>query len=361
MKLAIVIGNRPHFIKCAPLLQELRKHPQIEYQLIHSGQHYDMELSGIFLKDFDFPPINVNLNTGSASCSVQTAKILMGLDPVYKSSKPDCVISMGDTNTTLAAALAAYQNHIPSAHIEAGMRENIWRPEEINKKMADHCSDFLFAPIPRAVENLRREGIDPDKIFLTGDITYDTFLANVDMARGRLDEMMETFKIPYHFDLMTLHRAETVDDPALLKEILNALKKWDRPIVYPVHPRTANRLKEFGLTDTWVQNSNIVPLPALPYMDFLTLLSNAHHVLTDSSGVLKEAFYAQKMCLVLDDTSEYREIFEMGAAVMGGRTEHSILTRKSHIEHCRFPTISENPFGKGDAARRMVEILNSRL
>ncbi|MBN1355962.1 UDP-N-acetylglucosamine 2-epimerase (non-hydrolyzing) [bacterium] len=357
MKMAIVLGNRPHFIKCAPLLKAIRDRGCIEIFLIHSGQHYDMNLSGIFLRDFDFPPIDVNLAVGSAPPAVQTGLILSRLDPVLQKCRPDRVISMGDTNTTLAASLAAYYRHIPNAHVEAGMRECIWRPEEINKKMADHCADYLFAPIPRAVENLEREGVEKARIFLSGDITLDTFCINRKTAEDRFDDLRTKLNLPDCYDLVTLHRAESVDDRAILAEILSAFSAWPRPLVFPVHPRTGTRIAEFGLEPVLKRNDRIIELPPLSYLDFLSLLLSAHLVATDSSGVLKEAFYAGKPCLALDDTSEYRELFDLGVAVLGGRRKDTILKNLIRMDGTGFPEIPVNPFGTGRAAETIVRIL----
>jgi UDP-N-acetylglucosamine 2-epimerase len=359
MKLAIVIGNRPHFIKCAPLLKALGKHPDIHVKLIHTGQHYDLALSGIFLTGFKFPPVDVNLEVGSAPSSVQTGRILSRLDAALETLKPDCVISMGDTNTTLAAALAAYYRHIPNAHIEAGMRENIWRPEEINKKMADHCADYLFAPLPRAVKNLQREGIESERIYLTGDITLDTFMANRHVAMEHLDDLKQQLSLPDHYDVLTLHRAETVDNRDILEDVLSALSSWPRPLIFPVHPRTQKRFEEFNLEPFFNSNPHIRQIPPASYLDFLALLLGAVQVATDSSGVLKEAFYASKSCIVLDDTTEYRELFDMKAAIMGGRQKESILAALKHSASHDFPDSAANPFGSGQAAEKMVEILRN--
>jgi UDP-GlcNAc3NAcA epimerase len=362
MKIALVIGNRPHFIKAAPFLKELKAYPNIQPVIIHSGQHYDHSMSGVFLEGFSFPPVDINLEVGSGPIGVQTGKILAGLDPVYRELRPDCVISMGDTNTTLAAALAAYQLHIPNAHIEAGMREDIWRPEEINKKMADHCADFLFAPIARAVDNLKAEGIPDSRVFFTGDITYDTFVANREVAWNHFETLRKQFPdIPGTYDLLTLHRAETVDDPITLAAIIDALAAWPVPLVFPVHPRTRKQISTLGFESRLNALPHLHQLPALPYLDFLSLLLHARRVATDSSGVLKEAFYASKPCIVLDDSTEYRELFDIGAAFMGGRTTAGIAGTLSQMDHHPFPDNAEKLFGDGNAAAKMVRIITEKL
>ncbi len=358
MKIAIVMGNRPHFIKSAPLIRAFQMHSDAELFLIHSGQHYDATLSDAFLKDFRFPPIDMNLAVGSLPAAAQIGLILQRIDPVLESERFDRLICMGDTNTTLAAALAAYERRIPCAHIEAGMRENIWRPEEINKKMADHCSEYLFAPIPRAVDNLVGEGIPRERIHLTGDITLDTFTLNRDTAVRHIEDIRRRFPgIPDQFDLLTMHRAETIGHRQILDRLTDALVGWPMPIVFPVHPHTARRLADFDLDRKIRNTSQISCLPALPYLDFLALLLASQCVLTDSSGVLKEAYFAEKPCLVVDDTTEYHEIFERGCAVMGGREPDRLVTLREELRESAYPHRMVNVFGDGHAAERMVEIL----
>lgn len=362
MRIALVIGNRPHFIKTAPFLKALKTQPEMEPLIIHTGQHYDHRMSGAFLEGFRFPPIHTNLNVGSGPIGVQTGLMLSRLDPVYRDLKPDCVVSMGDTNTTLAASLAAYQQHIPNAHIEAGMRENIWRPEEINKKIADHCADFLFAPIQRAVVNLQKEGIPDHRIFFTGDITLDTFQANKPAAITNYQNLRQRFdQIPDTFDLLTLHRAETVDNPDIFRDIVETLCDWPVPLVFPVHPRTEKRLDDFQMHPLLRNAPNIHLMPALPYLDFLSLVLHARWVATDSSGVLKEAYYAAKPCIVLDESTEYREIFDQKAAFMAGRSRASIMNSLDVCSACNNKRGKTAIFGDGTAAEKMVEILADHL
>lgn len=360
MNIAIVMGNRPHFIKSAPLIRAFQSRSDVKLFLIHSGQHYDPALSDAFLKDFQFPPIDMNLSVGSLPAAAQIGLILQRIDPVLRDHRFDRLICMGDTNTTLAAALAAYEHQIPCAHIEAGMRENIWRPEEINKKMADHCSDYLFAPIPRAVDNLLHEGIPVEKIHLTGDITLDTFMINRDVATRHINAMRDRYtELPDAFDLLTLHRAETVGNESMLRELIAGFTRWPNPIAFPVHPHTARRLQDFNLESELKNAPQIIRLPALPYLDFLALMLASSCVMTDSSGVLKEAYFAEKPCLVIDDSTEYREIFDQGHAIMGGRQADILLSHRQQMSRSRGPHGKTNLFGTGHAAEKMVEILTT--
>jgi len=359
MKILHIVGNRPQFIKLAPFLKATGKHPQIENVIIHSGQHYDFEMSKIFFKELKIASAKYNLGVGSGTHGVQTGKMLMALDSVILKEKPSVVVVYGDTNTTLAGALGAYKLNFPVAHVEAGMREYIWRPEEMNKKMADHCADFCFCPIKRACSNLEKEGIEKNKIFFTGDITYDAFLTNKKIAFAKAHIEIPKKKII----LMTMHRAETVDDYKKIKSIVEAMLKISIKIIYPVHPHTKRQLMKFGLYKKLDKATNIELMSPVGYFEFLSLLLSASLVITDSSGVLKETFYARKPCVTIDDTTEYKEIFDMGYNVLAGTKEKNILeeVKKMLSKKLRPIKISENPFGNGHAADKMLTILLKNL
>ena len=301
-KLLHIVGNRPQFVKLSPFLRATRSYgAEIKNIVVHSGQHYDYEMSKIFFDDLQLPEPDFHLDAGSGTHGVQTGRILERLDPILLNEKPDALVVYGDTNTTLAGALAGYKLHIPVAHVEAGMREGIWRPEEMNKKMSDHCADFCFCPLERAMNNLRAEGLQAARIFNTGDITYDAFLsARNSLSSRKLKPLPEE---PYF--LLTLHRAETVDDPARLQSIFHALIGiTESKVIFPVHPRTKKVLLDSGLNRTIEENSNITLMKPLGYFDFLNFLVNSRLVMTDSSGVLKEAFYALRPCVTIDETTD---------------------------------------------------------
>lgn len=354
MKLFHVVGNRPQFIKLAPFLRATRKVPSIQNVIIHSGQHYHYEMSEVFFKDLEIPKPDYSLEVGSATHGIQTGKMLIGLDPILLEGKPDVVVVYGDTNTTLAGALAGYKLKIPVAHVEAGMRENIWRPEELNKKMADHCSDFCFCPLERAVTNLTKESIDREKIFFTGDITYDAFLINAEKAKLR-----KTLPLPVgEYFLLTLHRAETVDCSKKLSDIVNALCEIGVTVAFPCHPRTENRLKEFGLMKTIDRSHNIQLMKPAGSFDFLNLLTNSKLVMTDSSGVIKETFYARKPGVTLDSTTEYQEIFDRGYNILAGTQKNSILVSIENMVKKDFGDMDTSEiFGNGQSAFKMMEVL----
>jgi len=355
MRLLHVVGNRPQFIKLSPFLKATEVYTSITNIIIHSGQHYDYEMSKIFFDELGIPEVDYNLEVGSGGNSFQIGKILVELEPILLKENPDVVVVYGDTNTTLAGALAAYQQNIPLAHVESGMREHIWRPEEINKKVADHCSRYCFCPTMRACENLKNESINPEKIFFTGDITYDAFLMNRDIVLNRT-----AITIPEEdYILMTMHRAETVDIRERVKGIVEAILESPVKVIFAMHPRTKNRLADFGLLSALERGDRIEILPPVGYFEFLRLLLGSKIVVTDSSGVLKEAFYAEKLCVTVDDSTEYREIFDLGYNVLAGTEKASV---KREIEKmlgeifCPLDP-SKNPFGQGNASSKMVSIL----
>lgn len=355
MKILHIVGNRPQFIKLAAFLRASKKQSKIKNVIVHSGQHYDIEMSRLFFEDLEIPEVNYNLEVGSGTHGVQTGNILARLDPILLKEKSDVVIVYGDTNTTLAGALAAYKLHIPSAHVEAGLRENIWRPEEMNKKIADHCSDFCFCPIKRACLNLEKEGIEKNKIFLTGDITYDAFLTNKDIAINKSD----IFIPEEDYILMTMHRAETVDVYEKVKGVIDAISEIPLIVIYPIHPHTKKQLIKFALYESLKKNRKIVLMKPIGYFDFLKLLLNSRLVITDSGGVIKEAFYAHKLAVTIDDTTEYGEIVGKDYNVLAGTKKENILKHIKMMLKRKFKPVtpSQNPFGNGQAADQMVLIL----
>ena len=287
IKLLHIVGNRPQFIKLAPFLEATNKYKDIKNIIVHSGQHYDYEMSKIFFKELGIPSVNYNLETGSGTHGSQTGKILIKLDSILSKEQPSVVVVYGDTNTTLAGALAAYKLHFPVAHVESGMREYMWRPEEINKKIADHCADFCFCPLERACQNLQNEGIPSERIYFTGDITFDAFLMNKTIANEKTS--LELPDSDYIF--MTMHRAETVDIYDRVNGIIEALPQIPMRIIYPMHPRTKKRLIEMELYNKLKDASNIDVIDPVGYFESIKLMINSKIVITDSGGVIKEAFY----------------------------------------------------------------------
>jgi len=356
MKFLHVVGNRPQFVKLSPFLKATATYPEIQNIIVHTEQHYDNAMSSVFFQGLKLPYPDYNLGTGSRTHGIQTGKMLMKLDPILIKEAPDVVIVYGDTNSTLAGALAASKLHIPLAHVESGIREYIWRPEEINRVTTDYCADFCFVPMESACDNLLKENKSMDAIFNTGDITYDAFLQNKDKAIHDL--------VVQNCDwiLWTMHRAETVELSNRMDSIVAAMLACTTPIVFPMHPRTEKALKRLGCFDDISAVPDIHMCKPVGYLEFLAMLQSCNLVVTDSSGVLKEAFYAEKMCVTIDETSEYvAELFDTGYNVLAGFETGKILNCIDEMRGYSFNSFLDSPFGKGNAAENMVKTLMEKL
>ncbi|MCB5224667.1 MAG: UDP-N-acetylglucosamine 2-epimerase (non-hydrolyzing) [Candidatus Cloacimonadaceae bacterium] len=306
MKIAQIVGARPQFVKLAPLSRLVRaRHTEV---IIHSGQHYDIQMNDVFFRDMQIPAPDHDLRIGSGGQGVQTGEILAALEPILREEMPDWVIIYGDTNTTLAGALAASKMGLKTAHVEAGLRSfNRAMPEEINRVVADHVSDLLLCPTPAAMENARREGL-AEKTRLVGDIMTDALKLGLEIAQGSSDALEELALQPGDFYLLTLHRPYNVDDPQSLNHILTGLDGMGKTVVFPVHPRTRNVLAELQI-DVF---KNIRFVEPLSYLDFLGLMGAAKMVLTDSGGIQKEAYILGKPCVTLRSETEWIETVESG-------------------------------------------------
>lgn len=306
MKIVQIVGARPQFVKLAPLSREVRKwHQEV---IIHSGQHFDIEMNEVFFRDLEIPTPDYNLGIGSGGHGVQTGEILAALEPILIREHPDVAVVYGDTNTTLAGALAAVKLGIPTAHVEAGLRSfNRSMPEEINRVVSDHICDMLLAPTPTAVLNAAREGLE-DKCQLVGDIMVDSLQFGIQKARDNSKALAENGLLPGNYHLLTLHRPYNVDDPINLQRILQGLNCLGKQIVFPVHPRTRKVIATMAVT----QYPNIRYLSPQGYLDFLQLLQNARMVITDSGGIQKEAYILGKPCVTLRPETEWLETVESG-------------------------------------------------
>lgn len=303
MKIVSIVGARPQFVKLGPLSRELRKqHDEI---IIHTGQHYDSVMSDSFFDQLDIPKPNVNLKIGSGSHGVQTGSMLIALEAELLSIKPDVVISFGDTNSTLAACLTASKLGIKSVHVEAGLRSfNRCMPEEINRIVADHTSDLLFAPTRMAMDHLVSEGLQSISR-LTGDIMVDAF----NFVQDKLNrDFLESMDIPESFNLLTLHRPYNVDDVSNLNIIFDKLGSIDEIFVFPIHPRTRNIID----TNLLILPNNFILIPPQGFIQFQTLLKYSRKVVTDSGGIQKEAYIAGKPCITLRPETEWVETVEIG-------------------------------------------------
>ena len=353
--IAIILGTRPEIIKMSPVIRECEKRG-LDYFILHTGQHYSYEMDRVFFEELELPQPKYNLDVGSGTHAEQTGKIMAGVEKILIKERPDVVLVQGDTNTVLAGALAATKLHIKVGHIEAGLRSYDRRmPEEINRVLTDHISDYLFAPTEKAKQNLLREGIDESKIFVTGNTIVDAVYQNLEIAERKVNVLKDLGLKSKEYFLVTAHRQENVDIKERLKGILKGLEliheEFSMPVVFPMHPRTQRRIKEFGLSLDGVEV--IYPLG---FLEFLQLEANARLVLTDSGGVQEETCILVVPCVTLRDNTERPETLEVGSNILVGTKPERIL------EGVRTMLNRENnwknPFGDGKAGERIVEILN---
>jgi UDP-N-acetylglucosamine 2-epimerase (non-hydrolysing) len=375
IKVVSVVGARPNFVKMAALMAEMRKHARIRPLLVHTGQHYDLEMSDFFFQELGIPQPDINLEVGSASAACQVAQIMQRLEPVLVTERPDIVVLVGDVNSTLAGALTACKLGIPVAHVEAGLRSfDRTMPEEINRVVTDAISDFLFVSEPSGVENLLKEGRPTNQIFLVGNVMIDTLKSC--LARARQLEPFADPEIagengsgrPARFALVTLHRPSTVDNSRVLRILWQALEEIGKgiPIVFPVHPRTRKRLQDLGLewpgiAQAFAHPNGIRLISPLSYLRFLHLESLATFVITDSGGIQEETTVLGVPCLTVRENTERPITLTEGTNTLVGlnperlkEEAHQILCGKG--KQGRAPALWD-----GQAAQRIVGILEQRL
>jgi len=357
MKLAIIIGTRPEIIKMAPIIRECQ-HQKIDFFILHTGQHYSFDMDKIFFNQLHLPHPTYNLDVGSGSHAQQTAKILIGCEKILTHESPDIVVVEGDTNTVLAGALAAAKLSITTGHVEAGLRSyNKNMPEEINRILTDHCSDYLFAPTEISKKILLEEGIPEEKIFITGNTIVDAVLQNLQLSQQQSHILEELELKKDQFFLVTTHRQENVDSKQRFNKILQGLQtlayEFQLPVIYPIHPRAQKRIKEFNL-----QIKNIQLIDPLDYFSFLQLESNAKAILTDSGGVQEEACILQIPCITLRDETERPETLEIKSNIIAGVNSEKIL--QSVTTMLSADRQWNNPYGDGKAAEKIITILNEK-
>ena len=353
MKIISIVGARPQFIKLAPLSKALQKH-HTEI-IIHSGQHFDREMSGSFFNDLNIPEPKYNLGIKGGNHGEQTGKMLVALEEVIIKEKPDLIIVFGDTNTTLAGALTGAKLHIPVVHVEAGLRSfNKQMPEEINRIVADHTSDYLFAPTQTAMKNLNTENLG-SKSYLTGDIMVDALCSAVQRAQdSRILEKYDLKADDYY--LLTLHRPYNVDDPEKLLNILTDLSKLSKKVIFPVHPRTKKILENQATQSiSHSFDHSLKFINPIGYLDFIKLQSHAHKIITDSGGIQKEAYILKKPCVTLRSETEWVETVEAGWNLLVNPGTENNITRR--IESFKPSHRYENIFGK-NIGERMVAIID---
>jgi len=350
MKVASIVGARPQFIKAAPLDKELRE--LCQHVLIHTGQHYDYAMSAVFFDELKIPEPHYNLGVGSASHGRQTGEMLIRIEETLTDEQPDCVVVYGDTNSTLAGALAAVKQHFPVAHVEAGLRSfNRSMPEEINRVLVDHVASLLYCPTETARSNLAREGI-AGGVFNFGDVMYDAVLQSIEVVDSTSRILASLGLAPRSYLLATIHRPANTDNEQNLSGILGALASTDEVVVFPAHPRTGQAMERFGLD----LPSNVRLLEPVSYLDMLALEKNARLILTDSGGVQKEAYFFGVPCVTLREETEWVETTERGWNLLVGASEPHIAEAIRH-----FQPQGERPqvFGDGKASRRIALHLQS--
>ncbi len=346
--IATIVGARPQFVKAAPVSRALSS--KFNEVMIHTGQHYDHGMSEVFFSEMEMRPPDFNLGIGGGLHGEQTGKMLIKLEKVFNEVKPDCVLVYGDTNSTLAGALAAAKMQIPLAHVEAGLRSyNRAMPEEINRVLTDHVSNLLFCPTETAIENLAREGIQKG-VHRTGDVMYDALLHNLKLARAQSKIIQNLNLKKGQYALATVHRAANTDDRERMSLILNALGALSLPVVFPVHPRTRKMMQEWEIS----VRTNVLMIEPVGHFDMLALLKNADCVLTDSGGVQKEAYLVGVRCITLREETEWVE------TVLAGWNSLAGVDGKRMVDLFEnwFPQNERLPlYGNGHSSKKICSIL----
>lgn len=363
IKIASISGARPQFIKIAAVSRIVAGYKEIKEVLIHTGQHFDKNMSDIFFREMEIPEPDYNLDVNQLNHGAMTGRMLEKIEKVLLREKPDLVLVYGDTNSTLAGALAAKKLHIKIAHVEAGLRSfNMKMPEEINRILTDRISDILFCPTDQAMKNLGKEGFrDFDcKIVKCGDVMLDAavfYAQRSSKTSGIVNTLLEknTNFSKNNFVLCTIHRPENIYHPRRLTSIVEALLEISKktPIVFPIHPGTKNKLEEINLIETIVKK-NIILLPPVGYFDMLELLKHCRFVMTDSGGLQKEAYFFKKYCITLRDQTEWVELVEAGKNFVAGADKQTIIDYVEGMAH-EFTDFNPHLYGDGNAGKHIIE------
>ncbi|MEN5143116.1 non-hydrolyzing UDP-N-acetylglucosamine 2-epimerase [Pseudomonas juntendi] len=352
MKILTIIGARPQFIKASVVSRAIGQCSQLNEVIVHTGQHFDANMSDVFFEQLEIPRPNYQLSISGGSHGSMTGRMLIEIEKVIEKERPDRLLVYGDTNSTLAGALAAAKLHVPVAHIEAGLRSfNMLMPEEINRILTDQVSDVLYCPTQTATENLRREGFDskPVEILQVGDVMQDSALLFSQLAVPPAD-----VKSKEGFILATLHRAENTDDPARLASIVNALNDIHTtvaPVLLPLHPRTRGVISKLGI------ELKVNTIDPVGYLEMIWLLQRCAVVLTDSGGVQKEAFFFGKACVTMRDQTEWVELISCGANILVGADTDSIVEGVRN-NYGRLVSDTDNLYGGGQASHRIAQHLS---
>jgi UDP-N-acetylglucosamine 2-epimerase (non-hydrolysing) len=366
MRIAIIIGTRPEIIKMSPVIRACEKQ-HVDYFILHTGQHYSYTMDRVFFEQLGLPEATYNLDVGSGTHGEQTGKILTGVEQVLQNEQPDVVLVEGDTNTVLAGALAAAKLHIKVGHVEAGLRSyDRQMPEEVNRVLTDHCSDYLFAPTENARKILLGEGIPDEKIFVTGNTIVDAVYQNLELANRQRSVLTDLELEPKGYFLVTAHRQENVDVKERFDGILTGLElinhDYGLPVIYPIHPRARKMLRHFEL-----KPAGLELIEAVDYLSFLQLESQAKVVLTDSGGVQEETCILHVPCVTLRDNTERPETVAVGSNILAGTDPEKIVgctgmmiqTLEKFDQNAALKWV--NPFGDGTAGERIVTILRDKI
>jgi UDP-N-acetylglucosamine 2-epimerase (non-hydrolysing) len=360
LKIMLVAGARPNFMKVAPPLQELRKYPEeFQTRLIHTGQHYDAEMSDVFFRDLELPQPDRFLGVGSGSHAEQTARVMMAFERVCVEERPDLVVVVGDVNSTMACALTAKKLCIPVAHIEAGLRSRDWSmPEEVNRVVTDAISDLLFTPAREADDNLVQEGIPPERIYFVGNVMIDCLLAQLPKTEHR-DTLRRFGVTAGNYATLTLHRPSNVDDPEVLSGIVEVMIELSQqlPIVWPIHPRSSKMLEQSGLFHRLDRTPGFKLTDPLGYLDMLTLTRRARMILTDSGGLQEEATVLGVPCITLRQNTERPVTVAVGANRVAGNQPAGVRAAIRSVLEGKRPDIRIPELWDGKAAGRIVDVL----
>ncbi len=357
MKLFIISGARPQFIKLAPIIEEILKRNDISLYHLHTGQHFDKNMSNIFFEELGLPSPDINLGINRGSHAELVGKMLIEIEKELIIQKPEAILVVGDTNSTIAGGLAAVKLQIPVIHLESGLRSNDFRmPEEINRRLTDHLCRLLITTSETATNNLIAEGIKKEWIFQTGDPMVDGILRNINKAEEKSSILKEHGLKSKEYVLLTMHRQENVDIKERIVSILESLKELNITIVYPIHPRTKKRIEEFGIED-FLDDEKWHIIKPVGYLDFIKLQKNAKIILTDSGGIQKEALTLNIPCITLRDNTEWVETLEIGANTLVGAEKAKIIEAVNNIlqDENKYTNIRwENPYGDGRASKEIV-------
>ncbi len=353
--IAIILGTRPEIIKMSPIIRECEKR-HMDYFIVHTGQHYSYNMDKVFFEQLNLPEARYNLDIGSGMHGEQTARMLSGIEKILVKEKPDTILVEGDTNTVLAGALAACKLHMKVGHVEAGLRSyDNQMPEEINRVLTDHCSDYLFSPTEKSREILLREGISEKKIFVVGNTIVDAVYQNIKLSKD--DTMKNLGLTQKEYILATIHRQENVDNNERFRNIIEGIelvsKELNVSVIYPIHPRSRKMMANFGLNI----DGRIRLIEPLDYLNFLQLEANARVIMTDSGGLQEESCILKVPCVTLRDNTERPETLDVGSNILAG-------TEPGKILKCTQKMISKeknwkNPFGDGDTSRKIIRIVET--